>query len=159
MSNDSLRYDRMVEVALRGVVKEALKEAESGLPGDHHFYITFRTNYPEVELPPQVKAQYPEEITIVLQHQFYDLRVVDDALGVTLSFGGRLERIRVPLTSITAFADPSVNFGLQFQAPVVEHAEKPAAPSQSEEEPAAKSEPAETPKRGEVVALDAFRKR
>lgn len=111
-----LRYDRMVEKALRGVVKVAVNEVrEHGLPDDHHFYITFLTEHPGVDIPEYLKERYPQEMTIVLQYQFYDLSVDDEILSVTLSFNNIPERLVVPLNAITIFADPSVNFALQFQ--------------------------------------------
>jgi hypothetical protein len=159
MSKDLLRYDKMVESALRGVVREALAQtAEHGLPGSHHFYITFRTAYPGVEIPDYLHVKYPEEMTIVLEHQFWDLEVCEAHFGVTLSFANKLERLVVPFESITAFADPSVKFGLQFQAPAEEAAgdAQPAqAPAESEAAPAADKEA----KSGEVVTLDAFRRK
>ena len=156
MSNDTLRYDKMIDVALRGVVKEALRQAaDKGLPGNHHFYVTFRTNFPGVQMPAHLKAQYPEEITIVLQYQFYGLEVTDERFGVTLSFGGKHEYLGVPLAAITTFADPSVDFALQFQ-PVTAANEAAAPAEEPEEKPAPAVEPV---KRGEVVALDAFRKK
>jgi len=113
---DLLRYDKMVETALRGVVREALaRAAASGLPGGHHFYITFRTRYPGAKLSDTLLQQYPEEMTIVLEHQFWDLDVEEDHFAVTLSFQGRTERLSVPWEAVTAFTDPSVKFGLQFQ--------------------------------------------
>jgi hypothetical protein len=116
MDDDILRYDVMVETALRGVIRQALVQAaEHGLPGDHHFYLTFRTNYPGVELPDHLSAQFPEEMTIALQHQFWDLIVGDDAFEVGLSFNRAPERVAVPFAAITAFADPEVKFGLKFQ--------------------------------------------
>lgn len=160
MSNETLRYDKMIDVALRGVVKQAVREvAEHGLSGDHHFYLTFRTDYPGVEIPAYLKAQYPDEITIVLQYQFYGLDVNDERIVVTLSFNNKHERLRIPVAAITTFADPSVNFALQFQSSfddaAAEGAEEEAAPAPA----APKEEPDEPPKRGEVVALDAFRKK
>ncbi|MGH6891292.1 MAG: SspB family protein, partial [Dongiaceae bacterium] len=117
MSKDWLRYDRMVEDALRGVVRRALIDVStSGLPGDHHFYLTFRTGESGVQIGPALKAQYPKEMTIVLQHQFSRLEVNEDSFGVTLSFGGKHERLVVPYRAIVSFADPSVKFGLQFEA-------------------------------------------
>ncbi|WP_119679043.1 SspB family protein [Indioceanicola profundi] len=157
MSKDQLRYDRMVEGALRGVVREALSEvAEHGLPGEHHFYLTFRTHAPGVDIPDFLRTQYPGEMTIVLQYQFYGLEVTKDGFGVTLSFGGKHERLTVPLSAITTFADPSVNFALQFQ-PVVDTTEEEAEPAAEE----AKPEPEEQNETGSatVVALDAFRKK
>src|SRR5262249_55876316 len=115
MSKDWLRYDRMVEDALRGVVRRALLEvSKSGLPGDHHFYLTFRTGENGVQIAPALKSQYPKEMTIVLQHQFWGLEVNEEGFAVTLSFGGKHERLVVPYRSIVSFADPSVKFGLQF---------------------------------------------
>ena len=172
MAKEQLRYDRMVETALRGVVREAMKEvAERGLPGNHHFYLTFRSSYPGVEIPDYLRAQYPNEMTIVLQFQFYGLEVEDDGFAVTLSFNNVHERLVIPYAAITTFADPSVNFALQFQpAAPAESAEVAALPSRpadaAEAKPKivksdAKSEKGgdEEPKRGEVVTLDAFRKK
>ncbi|MCG8356571.1 MAG: ClpXP protease specificity-enhancing factor SspB [Kiloniellales bacterium] len=115
MVQDGLRYDTMVEEALRGVVREALSlAAEHGLPGDHHFYITFRTDFPGISLPASLRKRYPSEMTIVLQHQYWGLEVSKEGFAVTLSFNDKLERLDVPLSAVTAFADPSVRFGLQF---------------------------------------------
>lgn len=164
MVEDLLRYDRMVETALRDVVRQALREvAASGLPGDHHFYVTFATTHPGVAIPKQLAEQYPDEMTIVIQHQFYDLDVTDDVLGVTLSFNNIPERLTVPLAAITTFADPSVNFALQFQ-PMAEAAEQRAdtgtkaavpLPETPEEPPVA----AVAEAGGKVVTLDKFRKK
>ncbi len=115
--DDILRYDIMVERALRAVVRDALKVAvESGLPGDHHFYITFRTDHPSVEISETLRSRYPEEMTVVVQHQFWDLAVADEYFAITLSFNGRPERLVVPFEAVSAFADPAVRFGLQFEA-------------------------------------------
>jgi hypothetical protein len=150
---DLLRYDKMVEAALRGVVREALaRTAVNGLPGAHHFYITFRTRFPGLGLPDYLSAQYPEEMTVVLEHQFWDLDVTEERFSVTLSFQNRPERLTIPFDAITAFADPAVKFGLQFQAVPFD-------------EPAASPEPAQTKAEAkpetpcEVVALDTFRKK
>jgi uncharacterized protein len=111
-----LRYDMMVEKALRGVVREALAvAAERGLPGSHHFYITFRTDMASVEIPDSLKAQYPHEMTIVLEHQFWDLQVDERQFSVTLSFRNLPQRLTVPFAAVTAFSDPSVKFGLEFR--------------------------------------------
>src|SRR6185312_41289 len=143
----------MVEAALRGVVREVLaRTAASGLPGAHHFYITFRTGFPGVALPAHLVTQYPEEMTVVLENQFWDLDVQESQFSLTLNFKNKPERLTIPFDAITAFADPAVKFGLQFQAPGDEEAAAPPAPA--EDAPAAK--PA---KEGEVVALDAFRKK
>ncbi|MBY6262216.1 hypothetical protein EI613_09830 [Azospirillum sp. 412522] len=165
MPKEQLRYDRMVETALRGVVRDALTEvAERGLPGNHHFYLTFRTGYPGVEIPDYLAAQYPNEMTIVLQFQYYGLDITDDHFEVTLSFNNVHERLVIPFAAITTFADPSVNFALQFHPLTAESAEvatmppRPAA-ERVEEKAEESAAPVEEPKRGEVVALDAFRKK
>ena len=115
MAQDLFPYDKMVETrAARGRARGAAIASRDGLPGDHHFYIGFRTTASGVVLPPQLLAKYPEEMTIVLQHQFWDLEVGDEAFSVTLSFSSRSERLTIPFAAITSFADPSVKFGLQF---------------------------------------------
>jgi hypothetical protein len=168
---DIFRYDKMVETALRGVVKQALAQtAKTGLPGAHHFYITFRTDAEGVEIPDYLRTKYPVEMTVVLEHQFWDLEVDDAHFAVTLSFANRPERISIPLASITAFADPSVKFGLQFQEAGGEApAEKPEEKRPTEGEGAKlrlaqpSADKADEPKAakpaGEVVTLDAFRKK
>lgn len=116
MPTDHIRYDLLAQDALRGLVRKVLTDtAAKGLPGDHHFYISFDTGSPGVRLSTRMREQYPEEMTIVLQHQFWDLRVGEDAFEVGLSFGGIAERLNVPFAAITGFADPSVQFALQFQ--------------------------------------------
>ena len=115
MATDQIRYDILTQEALRGVLRGVLADvARKGLPGDHHFKITFRTKADGVQLSQRMRARYPEEMTVVLQHQFWDLTVGEEAFEVGLSFGGVTERIRVPFESITAFFDPAVQFGLQF---------------------------------------------
>jgi uncharacterized protein len=159
MGKDALRYDHMVEEALRGVVRKALSEvAEHGLPGAHHFYITFETDHPGVELSELLKSRYPEEMTIILQHQFWGLEVEKNRFAVTLSFNDRHERISIPFEAITSFADPAVKFGLRFEAqdhpgPAAAEANTGEAASQKIEPEAAQSE---SPK---VVALETFRKK
>src|SRR5688572_24975313 len=112
----TIRYDKMVEKALRGVVTQALDHVvKNGLPNDHHFYITFMTDYPGVEIPSYLREQYPEEMTIVLQYQFYGLEALEEKFQVTLSFNNTPERLVIPVEAVTIFADPSVNFALQFQ--------------------------------------------
>ncbi|MCH8090744.1 MAG: hypothetical protein IIC57_00170 [Proteobacteria bacterium] len=116
MDKDSLQYDKMVEAALRGVVRQALAEvAESGLTGNHHFFVTFKTGHPGVRIPAHLEAEFPDEMTIVLQHQFWGLEAGEDAFDVTLGFNDVQERLTVPYAALTAFVDPSVKFGLQFQ--------------------------------------------
>ena len=115
MADHELKYNQMVEDALRSVVGRALSHAaERGLSGDHHFYITFLTDHPGVAMPDHLRGHYPSEMTIVLQHQFWGLEVGPEAFGVTLSFANQPERLTVPYAAVTAFADPSVRFGLQF---------------------------------------------
>ena len=117
MSETQLPYDLMVEDALRGVVRRALEVVASrGLPGNHHFYITFRTDHPGVKLPAYLRERYPSEMTIVLQYQFWGLEVREADFQVTLSFNDKPERLVIPLEAVKAFADPSVRFGLQFDS-------------------------------------------
>lgn len=166
MPDEPLRYDRMVERALRNVVRDALREtAANGLPGGHHFYITFRTGHPHVTMPDWLRASYPEDITIVLQYQFWGLEVEDERFSVTLSFNGRNERLVVPYEAVSAFADPSVKFGLQFESakPAKDAASAaPAAQAGNIAVEAAKPRAAEneaTEETKKVVTLDAFRKK
>ncbi|MCS0503858.1 SspB family protein [Ancylobacter mangrovi] len=125
MSVDLIRYDLLVQDALRAVVRRVLNDvAQDGLPGDHHLYISFDTCAPGVRLSPRLKEKYPEEMTIVLQHQFWDLIVSETFFEVGLSFNGIPERLHVPFSSLKGFFDPSVKFGLQFEpAPDEEEAE------------------------------------
>ncbi len=175
MSNDLLRYDQMVEDALRGVVRTTLAEvAERGLPGNHQLYLTFLSDHPGVEIAGHLRERYPGEMTIVLQYQFWGLEVESDAFAVSLSFDDVRERLHIPFAAITAFADPSVNFALQFQngrpeGDIKEGPEKPAAKSETEQLPAIKLAPAEeAPPQpatvdedadDNVVTLETFRKK
>ena len=130
MTKDGLRYDKMVERALRGVVHEAIAAAVAdGLPGAHHFYITFKTGAPGVVIGEQLRTKYPDEMTIVIEHQFWELTVTPDSFAVTLSFNNRPERLTIPFAAITAFADPSVKFGLQFQETPSETAPQAGPPA------------------------------
>lgn len=150
------RYDQYVEDALRSVVRRTLDAvAEAGLPGNHHLYITFSTQHPGVEIPDYLAAQYPGEMTIVLQHQFWGLEVEEDAFSVTLSFNSQHERLRIPFAAITAFADPAVKFGLQFE--LSEADLRPAAKTETGEAESADDD--DDKKGADVVALDAFRKK
>jgi hypothetical protein len=116
MSIDHIRYDLLVRDALRGVVRRVVADvAKNGLPGEHHFYISFDTRAPGVRLSPRLREQYPEEMTIVLQHQFWDLAADEHALEVGLSFGGVTEKLVVPYEALKGFFDPSVQFGLEFE--------------------------------------------
>ncbi len=117
MPVDHIRYDILAQEALRGMVRQVLVDvAKKGLPGDHHFFITFDTQAEGVRLSGRMREQYPEEMTIVLQHQFWDLKVTEEAFEVGLSFGGVAERLLVPIEAIKAFVDPSIQFALQFEA-------------------------------------------
>jgi hypothetical protein len=164
MAEDLIRYDVLAQEALRGLVKKVLSEvAQTGLPGEHHFFITFDTRHPGVRISSRLKAQYPNEMTVVLQHQFWDLAVTDSAFEVGLSFKGVPEKLLVPFRAINSFVDPHASFGLKFdpppesaalpaeQAPVAVEAAKPAAPAAL---PAAAEAGAAA-----VVSLDAFRKK
>jgi hypothetical protein len=172
-----MNYHAMMEQALRGVIREALgRVATDGLPGDHHFYITFDTAHPGVQISPQLAARFPQEMTIVLQHQYWGLEVRDDLFAVTLSFSDVQERLVVPFDAVSAFADPSVQFGLQFgtaeedegegedEAGIenVEAAGREAAPGSgvTEAGPDGADAGEEAEKGGDnVVPLDAFRKK
>jgi len=184
---DHIRYDILAQAALRGVVRTVLTDvAKRGLPGEHHFKITFTTGAPGVRLSERMRAQYPQEMTIVLQHQFWDLAVSEEAFEVGLSFGGVPERVAVPFDAVTAFYDPAVQFGFQFEtietavaegAKTPEHAVSakasapvaPAGPSKTDALPAPSpsgepAPPASGPDAGsdgggEVVRLDRFRKK
>ena len=177
MAEDHIRYDLLAQSALRGVVRTVLADAaRNGLPGEHHFKITFVTAAPGVRLSERMRAQYPQTMTIVLQHQFWDLAVRDDAFDVGLSFGGIGERLTVPFEAVTAFFDPAVQFGFQFAAAADEQAREAETGAKISEQPAsAPPEPApqttkadvspvrevkhETPSGAEVVSLDRFRKK
>jgi len=147
MSKDILRYDLMVQDALKGVVRKILAEAgRDGLPGEHHFYITFRTTAAGVRLSQRLREKHPDEMTIVLQHQFWDLNVNEHAFEVGLSFSGVPERLLIPYDAITTFFDPSVQFGLKFEtqdAAVEGAAPEPAAPAKAPR--GAASEPSVAP--------------
>lgn len=159
---ETLRYDKMVEQALRGVVRQAVEEVieAGGLPGDHHFYITFMTDYPGVKIPDYLRERYPGEMTIVLQYQFHDLDVNRERMQVTLSFNNVPERLEIPLAAITIFADPSVNFALQFQ-PLGEEGGPDYDPDDDDGDIDGGDDGAsgKKSKSGEVVSLDQFRKK
>ena len=158
MARDLFEYDKMVERALRGVVRDALKRAaQEGLRSEHHFYIGFGTQLPGVEIPEQLRARYPEEMTIVLQHQYWDLEIAEDHFAVTLSFQKQPERLVVPFAAVRSFADPSVNFALEFAVPEGKPAKSAALPAPVAVE--APAQPAAKPATAEVVTLDSFRKR
>ena len=155
-----LPYAQWTEEALRAVVADALEyAARHGLPGEHHFYLTFRTDAPGVTVPAHLKARYPQEMTIVLQHRFWDLKVDRQAglFSVGLSFGGVPALLSVPFAAMTAFADPQVKFGLRFQGGPEPEAE-PEQAEAAEPAPEAEAEPAPASS-PQVVSLDAFRRR
>ncbi len=161
-------YEELVQDALRSVVKHVLDEAaKKGLPGGHHFYVSFATSHPGVDLPDYLHDLYPDDITIVLQHEFWDLVVEDKTFSVTLCFNDVHERLTIPFDSIISFVDPSVKFGLQFtptesdfmeEEPVVD--EKPAKAKTSKNKQKADAAPKEKEGDGSnIVTLDSFRRK
>lgn len=169
---DFIGYQALTDAALRGVVRDALKRVEKqGLVGSHHFCVTFKTNYPGVEIPDFLREQYPDEMMIILQHQFSGLRVKDDQFQVTLSFKKIPATLIVPFAALTQFSDPGVQFGLQFQnteepqrtgkktaPPILAGAAKPEPlPIAKPEPPKEETEKPAAP--AEIVSLDAFRKK
>ena len=167
MSEDLIRYDVLAQEALRGLVRKVLTEvAQTGLPGEHHFFITFDTCHAGVRISPRLKAQYPNEMTVVMQHQFWDLNVTESGFEVGLSFKGIPERLHVPFRAITGFVDPHASFGLKFDPPPEAAgdaaADSPALlPAPAGQAPADAQDvaPTEQPVSGGVVSLDAFRKK
>jgi hypothetical protein len=177
MATDHIRYDVLARDALRGVLRRVLTDAAAhGLPGEHHFFITFVSSAEGVKISSRLLAQYPEEMTIILQHQFWDLVVTEDRFEVGLSFGGIPERLVVPFSAIKSFFDPSVQFALQFepsdalaeaQAKNLPGAPAPSEVATPEPEPVAEAaasdtaaeEPAKPSEGAEVVRLDRFRKK
>ncbi|MEM1289177.1 MAG: ClpXP protease specificity-enhancing factor SspB [Pseudomonadota bacterium] len=189
MADDLIRYDVLVSDALRGVVRQVLTEVmTTGLPGDHHFYITLDTRLPGVRISSALRQRFPSEMTVVLQHQFWDLKVTDQSFEVGLSFSGVPERLLIPFSSITGFADPSVDFALKFETVIVDEDDMVGEPANADEGPSAPSELVSLPtssspppssaneagqrdessdeddedddaKTADVVSLDAFRKK
>jgi hypothetical protein len=153
-TEDLMQYEAMAQEALRGVIKSALSKVVAGMPGAHHFYITFKTQAAGVEGPGELLGKYPDEMTIVLQHQYWELTAGETYFSVMLKFGGTPRKLSIPYSAITRFYDPSVQFLLQFEAHEVEL---------EEEEPETEPEPApkgEIPEGGaQVVSLDQFRKK
>ena len=170
-STDHIRYDVLARDAMRGMLRRVMTDAaKQGLPGDHHFYISFLTTADGVKLSPRLMQQYPQEMTIILQHQFWDLIVTEDRFEVGLSFGGVPERLVVPFGAIKNFLDPSVQFGISFDTD--EAVATPNAPAAGTALAAAAAAPQETPaadansdgeakpsEGAEVVRLDRFRKK
>ena len=147
---DQIRYDLLTQQALRGVVRSVLADAaKKGLPGDHHFYISFNTEADGVRMSERLRAQYPHEMTIILQHQFWDLTVTDHGFEVGLSFGGVLEKLGIPYEAINGFFDPSVQFGLQFEDVTEGQTEGQQTPANafdsSQDKPAKKKRPTSVP--------------
>jgi len=174
MAEDPLSYESLVEHALRGVVRRALEVvAEQGLPGDHHFHITFRTDSPGVEISKVLRLQYPEEMTIVLQHMFWDLEVGDESFSVALSFNNVRQALVVPFDAVTIFQDRSVGFVLQFDGTEesddradegAEDSEAPAGRHNDEAQPSESETGARVDDKGgaagdNIVPLDTFRKK
>ncbi|MBH0236704.1 SspB family protein [Methylobrevis albus] len=178
MAEDLIRYDVLTQDALRGVVKKVLSEAaRAGLPGEHHFYIAFDTRAPGVRISSRLRERYPEEMTVVIQHQYWDLAATDHAFEVGLSFGGVPEKLHVPFSALKGFFDPSVEFGMQFE--VIQDDEAAAAAEPPVPVPAKPATPLplaaatkgdavpdgddgktdEAAKSAAVVSLDAFRKK
>ena len=183
MAEDLIRYDVLAQEALRGLVKKVLTEvAQAGLPGEHHFFVTFNTQYPGVRISSRLAAEYPGEMTVVLQHQFWDLTVTDSHFEVGLSFKGVAEKLHVPLPAITSFVDPHASFALKFEvaadpavasvadvgSPAAEMEVSPSAPAEGSKPRGRKARddkakdtkaPAAEPGKAAVVSLDAFRKK
>ncbi|HYN39860.1 MAG TPA: ClpXP protease specificity-enhancing factor SspB [Rhodospirillales bacterium] len=160
MTDSELPYDSWLEDALRGVIRRALLHtAEHGLPGAHHFYLTFATGADGVELSPELRAKYPDEMTIVLQHQFWDMTMENDRFAVTLKFRGRPSRIVIPLGAVSAFGDPSVNFGLQLKTLSAELPGEDSAEAQGDGPAGGADQHRAVEPAGQVIALDSFRKK
>ena len=173
MGADLIRYDLLVQDALRSVVRKVLSDAaRDGLRGEHHFNISFKTHGPGVALPTSIKQRYPDEMAIILQHEFWDLAVGADHFEVSLNFSRKPERLTIPFDAITGFSDPSVPFGFKLEPRASETSAAPvlvpreAAKSAPKSEPKPKlveaAKPAEKPAEGEaakVVSIDAFRKK
>jgi uncharacterized protein len=151
MDPDKIDYPAILQEALRGAVRQVLEQvAEHGVPGDHQLYVGFRTDFPGVQVPRFLREQYPEEVTIVLQHQFWGLEITPEDFSVLLSFGGSRQQVVVPFAALTAFADPSADFGLRFDAKLSEE----AAPAPAPEKPSP-----EEPLPGGVIRFDPSRRR
>jgi hypothetical protein len=170
MRRQTIDYGQLVETALRTVVRDVLRRFAAGdVPSPHHFYVTFRTDMPGVEIPDFLHSRYPNEMTIVLQHQFWDLEVEDERFAVTLSFNDQPERLVVPFEALRVFADPGVEFGLQFTLGAEKEGQeraslplaaktgaKPRPVATEEQTPA---EPSASEGGAEIVTLDRFRKK
>ncbi len=152
--NRTIDYGGLMHRAMRGLIREVLTEvARNGLPGGHHFFITFDTTHPDVAIADWLRARYPSEMTIVLQHWFDNLEVTEDGFSVTLNFGNQPEPLVVPFDALRTFVDPSVEFGLRFETASADHDDE-----DEDDEEEGDDTPPEAPARGEVVSLDKFRK-
>ncbi|KKC35585.1 hypothetical protein WH87_16175 [Devosia epidermidihirudinis] len=161
MAEDHMRYDILAQEALRGVVRKVLAEvAKTGLPGDHHFFISFVTRAPGVRLSEKLLGQYDKEMTIVIQNQYWDLKVTETGFEVGLSFDGQPELLVIPFSAVKGFFDPSVQFGLQFDPATAPGSDAVEADADEAVESVASAVPEEGESSGEkVVSLDAFRKK
>lgn len=161
MASETIDYAAFIDNAMRGAVRDILRQVErTGLHGQHHFFISYRTDFPGVEMSDTLRNKYPQEITIVLQYQFWDLHISEDKFTVTLSFSNIPEKLVIPFAALTGFADPSTKFGLKFHNTPMDETE--ASPSQeiAKDEPEAESSEGGAPKEtGKVITLDAFRKK
>lgn len=163
MTDSLIRYDQMVDDALRSVVRRTLRQVrDTGLPGEHHLFISLATDHPGVVVPDYLRERYPQELTIVLQFQFWDLVVERDLFRVTLSFSDKPEKLVVPFGAVTSFADPAAKFGLQFKPssdalPEDDEATPIAFPSPVDDEPVELTQPAKKP--CEIVPLESFRRK
>lgn len=159
MRDQGFNYGRLMQRAMRGLMAEVLSRiSERGLPGDHHFFISFDVTHPGVDVPDWLRAEHPKELSIILQYEFSDLAVTSDRFSVSLSFGDRLATLVVPFDAVKTFADPSENFGLRFDATDAKEKEDGAPETSEAAAPARKT--SETPKGdAEVVSLDSFRKK
>lgn len=172
MTEPDIDYPALIDAAMRSVVRSAMRQVEAAgfLPGDHHFFISFMTQHPGVEISPVLRQRYPEEMTIVVQHQYWDLKIEDDKFRITLSFNNIPEKLVVPFAALIAFADPAIKFGLQFHHTGWEEdddevhcpatgrtgREGPPEASFDEEPPSEANPPANDTK---VISMDAFRKK
>jgi hypothetical protein len=152
---DLIGYHALTQAAMKAVLRAALRKVVGlgALPGDHHFYITFRTRHPGVQMADHLKDRFPDEMTIVVQHQYWDLEVTEDRFEIILKFGGVPQHLRVPFAAVSRFFDPAVNYGLQFEA------EAPGAAAEQISLSDAPAAPAAPPAEGTVVSLDAFRRK
>ena len=158
MPGENIDYPALIHEALMGVVREVLCQvAEEGLPGDHHFYLTFRTDHPDVVMPTSLKIRHPETMTIILQHQFWDLSIEEKVFGVTMRFGGSKHQLTIPFEALTSFIDPDAEFGLQLGESSQEGEEEIA--DESGEGYSTAESGSTLDKTGDVVSIDEFRKK